>query len=145
MEEPVRNRYEYFHWALVAIGVLMFIFASLAGCSKPQDSPMSGKALILSVNDVVSDPQAFKGAVKITGVVADKSRYKLKDPDAIILVDTREAKRCKQTGCASRILVVKYSGDHPKEWDEVNVMGSFREGTSEFVAKSVKILGHLSL
>lgn len=145
MMDTVRNRHECFRSAIIAVSVLIFIFASLSGCSKPENPPMSEKARILNVNDVVADPQAFKGEVKITGVVADKSRYMLKDSEAMILVDTREAKRCKQTGCASRILVVKYGGDHPKEWDEVNITGSFREGSPEFLAKSVKILGHLSL
>lgn len=145
MVDRWRNRYDGFRSAIIAVLVLILIFASLSGCSKSENTEMSEKARILNVNDVMADPQAFKGEVKITGVVADKSRYMLKDPEAIILVDTREAKRCKQTGCASRILVVKYGGDHPKEWDEVNITGTFRKGTPEFVAKSVKILGHLSL
>ena len=32
---------------------------------------------ILSVNDISSDPSAYKGAITITGVVADKSRFKV--------------------------------------------------------------------
>lgn len=145
MFDRKRNRNEGFRSAIIGVSVLIFILTSLHGCSKSEDQQVKEKTRILNVNDVVSDPGAFMGEVNITGVVADKSRYMVKDPDAMVLVDTREAKHCKQTGCASRILVVMYEGDHPKEWDEVNITGSFREGSSEFVAKSVKILGHLSL
>jgi hypothetical protein len=111
MFDRKRNRNRGFRSAIIAVSVLIFIFTTLPGCSKTENPPLSEKAPILNVNDVVADPGAFKGEVNITGVVADKSRYMLNDPEAMILVDTREAKHCKQTGCASRILVVKYGGD----------------------------------
>ncbi len=145
MFDRKRNRNGGFRSAIIAVSVLIFIFTSLHGCSKSEDQQVKRKTGILNVNDVVSDPGAFLGEVNITGVVADKSRYMVKDPDAMVLVDTREAKQCMQTGCASFTLVVKYKVDQPKEWVEVRITGRFSQGSTVFVARSVKIIGHLSL
>ena len=100
---------------------------------------------ILSVNDISSDPSAYKGAITITGVVADKSRFKA-PANVFLMVETSEAKICKQTGCARFYLPVKFEGMMPKEWDEVNVTGSFTEGSGPlFVATKVEVLRHLTL
>ena len=98
---------------------------------------------ILSVNDIASDPFAYKGVITITGVVADKSRYKI-PADVFLMVETSEAKLCKITGCARFYLPVKYEGDIPKEWDEVNVTGSFAEGKILVAATKVEVLRHLN-
>ena len=62
----------------------------------------SKKPSVLSINDVKADPYAYKGTITITGVVAEKSRLERyrKDPKIFFMVDTSEAKLCKQTGCA---------------------------------------------
>ena len=100
---------------------------------------------ILSINDIHADPYAYKGTITVTGVVADKSRYRL-DPEIFLMVETSEAKICKQTGCANFYLRVRYGGKHPKEWDEVNVTGKFTEvgGKILFAVDTVEVLRHLS-
>ena len=99
---------------------------------------------ILSVNDISSDPSAYKGAITITGVVADKSRFKV-PANVFLMVETSEAKICKQTGCARFYLPVKFEGKMPQEWDEVNVTGSFTEGSGLlFVTTKVEVLRHLT-
>lgn len=98
---------------------------------------------ILSVNDIQSDPYAYKGTITITGVVADKSKYRI-DPEVFLIVETTEAKICKITGCAKFYLPVRYKGEHPKEWDEVNVTGSFIEGNPFFAPDRVEVLRHLT-
>lgn len=98
---------------------------------------------ILSVNDISSDPSAYKGTITITGVVADKSRFKV-PANVFIIVETSEAKICKITGCARFYLPVQFEDKMPQEWDEVNVTGSFAEGKMPFVATKVDVLRHLT-
>lgn len=52
---------------------------------------------ILSVDDVQGDPSAYKGTITVTGVVAGVSS---RDKKVFAIVETMEAKTCKQTGCA---------------------------------------------
>lgn len=95
---------------------------------------------ILSVDDVQGDPSAYKGTITVTGVVAGVSNW---DKKVFAIVETREAKTCKQTGCAKFYLPVKYEGEMPKEWDEVNVTGSISDGKLLFNAAKVEVLRHL--
>lgn len=99
---------------------------------------------ILSVNDIQADPSAYKGVITITGVVAGKSHFRGIPSNIFLIIETTEAKICKITGCARFYLPVLYEGEHPKEWDEVNVMGSFAEGKMPFVATKVDVLRHLT-
>ena len=46
-----------------------------------------------------------------------------KDPTLIGLIDSREARVCKDLHCAKQYLPVKTSGAVPKPWDELNVRG----------------------
>lgn len=97
---------------------------------------------ILSVNDIQADPYAYKGSITITGVVAGKVKW---DPKIFVIVETSEAKICKQAGCAKFYLPVRYEGEMPKEWDEVNITGSFSEGREIiFKAANVDVLRHLT-
>lgn len=96
---------------------------------------------ILSVNDIQADPSAYKGTITITGVVAKLSKQ---DPKLFAIIDTSEAKICKQTGCARFYLLVSYEGNIPKVWDEVNVIGSFVERSRLFEATKVDVLRHLT-
>lgn len=97
---------------------------------------------ILSVNDIQADPAAYKGVITITGVVARKHPS---DPKIFAIIETSEAKICKQTGCARFYLPVQHEGKTPVEWDEVNVTGSFAEGGQLlFNATKVEVLRHLT-
>ena len=95
---------------------------------------------VLSVDDIMADPAAYKGVISINGVVAGFSRQ---DPKLFAIIETAEAKLCKITGCAKFYLPVKYERNVPKVWDEVNVTGSFVEGGRLFVATKVEILRQL--
>ncbi len=99
---------------------------------------------VLSVNDIQADPFAYNGTITITGVVANKSHFRGLPTDIFLIIETSEAKICKLTGCARFYLPVKYEGKHPKEWDEVNVTGSFVEGKILFNATKVDVLRHLT-
>ncbi len=97
---------------------------------------------VLTVNDIQSDPYAYKGTITITGVVAGFSK---KDPKVFAVIDTSEAKTCKTTGCARFYLLVRYEGLIPKEWDEVNITGSITKHRGPlFEAAKVDILRHLT-
>ena len=96
---------------------------------------------ILSVNDIQADPSAYKGAITVTGVVATLSKQ---DPKIFAIIEASEAKLCKQTGCARFYLPVRYEGEIPKVWDEVNVTGSLAEKGGIFVATKVEVLRHLN-
>jgi hypothetical protein len=93
----------------------------------------------LTVNDIQADPMAYKGTVTITGVVAGTTRQ---DPKVFLIIDTAEAIACKSTGCARFYLQVKYEGTMPKQWDEVNVTGSFTQAgrIPLFTATKVEVL-----
>lgn len=99
------------------------------------------KSGILSVNDIKGDPFAYKGTITITGVVAGISP---KDPKIFAIIETAEAITCKITGCANFYLPARYEGQIPKEWDEVNVTGSFVEGKPFFFATKVEVLKHIT-
>ena len=96
---------------------------------------------ILSVNDIQADPSAYKGAITVNGVVATLSKQ---DPKIFAIIETSEAKLCKQTGCARFYLPVRHEGQIPKVWDEVNVTGSFAEKGRILVATKVEVLRHLT-
>ncbi|MEO0268941.1 MAG: hypothetical protein ABIN73_04275 [candidate division WOR-3 bacterium] len=129
---------------ILAISVIIGI-ASTSSNSKGTRTKAVKKGKILSINDIIADPYIYKGTITVTGVVADKSRFRKIPKDVFLMIETSEAKICKTTGCASFYLPVKYEGEHPKEWDEVNVTGSFIEveGGILFVAKKVEVLRHL--
>lgn len=95
----------------------------------------------MSVNDIQADPTAYKGIITINGVVAGVSSQ---DQKLFAIIETSEAKLCKTTGCARFYLPVRYEGETPRVWDEVNVTGSFAEGGRIFVATKVEVLRHLN-
>ncbi len=93
----------------------------------------------LTVNDIKADPSAYKGTITITGVVAGATRQ---DPKVFLMIDTAEAIACKSTGCAKFYLQVRYESTMPKQWDEINVTGSFTQGgrVPLFTAEKVDVL-----
>lgn len=127
------------HICIIGILVLMvsvFFAGSINGKAKTP-----GSSGVLSVNDIQADPSAFKGTITITGVVATVLKD---DPKHFAIIDTKEAKLCKSTGCAKYYLPVQYEGKTPILWDEVNVTGSFEGEDSTFHATKVEVLRHLT-
>jgi hypothetical protein len=125
-------------FVLVAIIITSLAFAAFSsGMSKNVQTKK-----VLSVNDIQADPAAYKGTIIINGVVAVISQ---KDPQLFALLDTTEAKLCKIVTCATFYLSVKYEGNMPKMYDEVNVTGSFGDNGRVFYASKVEVLRHLDL
>jgi len=128
-------------YILMLIAIIFVAVVAFTGLSNGKTKTVK-EGGILSVNDIQADPFAYKGAITITGVVARKH---LSDPKVFAIVETAEAKSCKQTGCAKFYLPVQYEGKTPVEWDEVNVTGSFAEdGQLLFKATKIEVLRHLT-
>jgi hypothetical protein len=123
--------------------ILAAVIAFSCSNGKTETTGTAQTSRILSVNDIQTDPYAYKGTITITGVVA---KFSEQDPKVFAMVDASEAKHCRQTGCARFYLFVRYEGNIPKEWDEVNVTGTFVEGGKLlFAATKVDVLRHLTL
>lgn len=131
--EKFMKKYILVFGAIIAIAAIVILGL---GNGKAKTIKVAG---ILTVNDVQADPLAYKGTITITGVSAGVTRQ---DPKIFLMVDTAEAKACKSTGCASFYLPVRYEGPIPKQWDEVNVTGSFTQGgrVPLFTAEKVEVL-----
>ncbi len=125
---------------LIFGAVVLIVGIALIGLSNGKTKTIKGSG-VLSVNDIQADPSAYKGAITVNGVVAILSKQ---DPKVFAIIETSEAKLCKQTGCARFYLPVRYEGEIPKVWDEVNVTGSLAEKGRFFVATKVEVLRHLN-
>jgi hypothetical protein len=119
---------------------MIFIAVAFTGCSSGKSGTVE-EGGILSINDIQADPEAFNGIITITGIV---SRIVGPNPETFMLVDTHEAKSCKSTNCARFYQPVQYEGSLPKEWDEVNVTGSFAQGGKLFQASNIEVIKHLT-
>lgn len=123
-------------FAILALIVVVATIGLSSGKSKA-----NSKSRILTVSDVQANPNAYKGSITITGVVA---KFSKEDPKVFAIIDTSEAKHCKSTGCAKFYLPLKYDKQVPKEWDEINATGQFVEkGGLLFEASKIEILRHL--
>ncbi|UMM06722.1 MULTISPECIES: hypothetical protein [Vibrio harveyi group] len=74
----------------------------------------------LHVDDAMADLKGYQGTILVRGVMAVASPN---DSTLIGLIDSREARICKNLHCAKQYLPVKTSGPVPKPWDEINVWG----------------------
>lgn len=127
------------HIYIFGIIVLIVDVLLVGSISAETKTPSSSGAL--SVNDIQADPSAYKGVVTITGVVA---KVDPSHPEYFALIDTKEAKLCKSTGCANFYLPVQYDGKPLTEWDEINVTGTFAQDGSLFTATKVEVIKHLT-
>lgn len=78
----------------------------------------------LQVQDLEADPQGYTGRILVRGVVAVASPD---DPQLFGLIDSREARVCKDLHCAKWYLPIKVKDMNLKPWDEVNVHGTMTE------------------
>lgn len=98
----------------------------------------------LQVDDLKSDPQGYTGSILVRGVVA---KFAPNDPHLVGLIDSREARVCRDLNCAKYYLPVKIKDANLKPWDEVNVRGSMTEDPVKKIvylhADSVENLGSI--
>lgn len=78
----------------------------------------------LQVKDLESDPKGFKGIILVRGVVAVVSPQ---DPKLVGLIDSREARVCRDLNCANYYLPTRVDRTDLRPWDEVDVRGTMTE------------------
>lgn len=98
----------------------------------------------LQVDDLKSDPKGYTGSILVRGVVA---KFAPNDPLLVGLIDSREARVCRDLNCAQYYLPVKIKDANLKPWDELNVRGSMTEDPVKKIAylhaDSVENLGSI--
>ena len=113
--------------ALALVGTLRAMEASGQGTALPD---LLGKAQpavptgALQVKDLESDPKGFKGSILVRGVVA---RVSPQDPKLVGLIDSREARVCRDLNCANYYLPIRVDRTDLRPWDEVDVRGTMTE------------------
>jgi len=132
--------------ALVA-GSALLVGGNVANAGLPD---LLGKAQptlpkgALQVQDLEADPKGYTGRILVRGVVAVASPN---DPHLFGLIDSREARVCKDLHCAKWYLPVKVTDAKLKPWDEVNVRGTMTEDPAKKMvylrADSVENLGSI--
>lgn len=78
----------------------------------------------LQVKDLESDPKGFKGSILVRGVIA---RVSPQDPKLLGLIDSREARVCRDLNCANYYLPIRVDRTDLRPWDEVDVRGTMTE------------------
>ncbi len=98
----------------------------------------------LQVDDLKSDPKGYTGSILVRGVVA---KFAPNDPHLVGLIDSREARVCRDLSCAKFYLPIKIKETNLKPWDEVNVRGTMTEDPNKkivyLLADSVENLGSI--
>lgn len=125
--------------AIWASGVSHAGLPDLLGKAQP---PLPKGAL--QVQDLEADPKGYTGPILVRGVVAAASPN---DPQLFALIDSREARVCKDLHCAKWYLPVKVKDADLKPWDEVDVRGTMAEDPAKKLdylrADSVENLGSI--
>ncbi len=85
-----------------------------------KDQPAVGTGT-LQVKDLKSDPLGYKGTIVVRGVVAMVSTD---NPKLLALIDSQEARICRDLNCANFYLPARMSREGLKPWDEVDVRGT---------------------
>lgn len=78
----------------------------------------------LQVQDMKSDPKGFTGSILVRGVVAVMSPQ---DQNVVLLIDSREARVCRDLQCAKFYLPMRVDRNDLSPWDEVDVRGTMTE------------------
>lgn len=108
------------------------VFAALPSIGARQLAPGG-----VHVDDLAADPFGYTDTLTLRAVVA---KVGAGEPHRLVVIDSREAKICKSTGCAKFFLPVALSTEPvPREWDEVDLRGKVVQGDRypTFVAESV--------
>ncbi|MDX1251111.1 MAG: hypothetical protein IDH49_02415 [Gammaproteobacteria bacterium] len=98
----------------------------------------------LQVDDLKSDPKGYTGSILVRGVVA---KFAPNDPHLVGLIDSREARVCRDLNCAQYYLPIRVKEVNLKPWDEINVRGTMTEDPNKkmvyLAADSVENLGSI--
>lgn len=148
---PDRNRKIWLAAALIggtaALGGLLWKANQTAAAQLPDLLGKTQPALpagALQVQDLQADPRGYTGSIVVRGVVAMVSPY---DPLLFALIDSREARVCKDLQCAKFYLPVKVNASNLNPWDEVNVRGTMTEAPDKrkpyLLADEVENLGSI--
>lgn len=108
-----------------ALAALVLLSACKDGGPKP-----------LNINDIKSDPTAYTGEIRVTGIMAATAPA---DPRLFGVMDLTEL-ACTTPNCNKYLLPVRYEGNLPALGDEVVVTGSFLPGGQVFAATSVTVV-----
>ncbi len=115
------------HHFPAAVFAVLALLLVLSACDR---SPAA-----LNVNDVKSDPGAYKGELHIAGVMAAVAES---DAQIFGIMDITEL-QCTTPDCHKFLLPVRYAGKVPAMGDEVVVSGEFIQGGQIFAATDVKV------
>lgn len=159
MSNPESNRRPWWRRgviiaALVALAAFGYVSMRLAEQQFPAAAAglpdLLGKAQpplpkgALQVDDLKSDPKGYTGSILVRGVVA---KFAPNDPHLVGLIDSREARVCRDLNCAQYYLPIRVKDTNLKPWDEVNVRGTMTEDTARKMvylrADSVENLGSI--
>ena len=115
-------------YMLIAVAVVVVGVMSFALFTKG--------ARALGVNDVASDPAAYKGKITVTGIMAGVSKY---DPAVFGIMDVKEL-QCTTPGCNKLYVPVRANGKMPAPGDEVRVTGSFVQEQTGILFSADKVV-----
>ena len=98
----------------------------------------------LQVQDLAADPKGYTGSILVRGVVA---KFAPNDPHLVGLIDSREARVCRDLNCAQFYLPIRVKDTNLNPWDELNVRGTMAEDPNKRMvylrADSVENLGSI--
>lgn len=118
--------------------IFVFMFACVAIASGCKDN-----APLFQVNDVVSDPGAYSGALTVEGVV---SAFSEQDASIVGIMDKKEL-QCTTPNCKKVLLAVKVVDAKLAVGDEVKVSGSIVKESWGYLLKAdqVQVVGRHNL
>jgi len=120
-------------WNIVGFLAVLLVAGLTLGMGSRPGAP--GQEEALEVNSVAADPGAYKGDIKVRGVVADASAA----DSTFVLIDFREYKACGVVTCASKFVPVRYSGTLPEVKEELVVTGEMASSPKGYVLKGKEI------
>lgn len=140
-------------WQLLVVVLLAVGIAVWAGDRTAVTPPLPdllGKAQAplpkgaLQIQDLQADPKGYTGSIVVRGVVAKVSPN---DSQLFALIDSREARVCRDLDCAKFYMPMKAKEANLKPWDELNVRGTITEDAGKRLvylsADSVENLGSI--
>ena len=117
------------------MGLILLITLSLGTAALAFKAP---KAEGLDVDTIYSDPFAYKGEIKVRGVVASLETEK----NLFLVIDYREYVACQGVACPAKWLSVSYSGKFPAPGKVVEIKGAIEKDESAkggFVLKASEV------